>query len=490
MRWISGALFALLLTAVLAAGHYYIWRKTVKATNPPRRLRRILTVAIIFLGALLPVAFILSRFAIQSFLSPLFFSGFFWMGVLFYLVLILALFDAGRGMNFLWTKFKFSTPLSQNRPPPAQGPGTKEPSTKEPSTKEPGTKEPGTKEPGIKEPGTKEPGTKEPGTKEPGSDKPVNKPAAKKAEKPDEKPADRPTEIPATKKTEKSADAPPDPDRRFFLARTAAIGATVGATSIGLFGVRSARLKMKTPTVEVKIPRLPAAFSGFRIAVLSDVHLGPTLKRDFAKRVVALTQKHDPDLIAIVGDLVDGPVDLIHRDVEPLGKLQAPHGVYFVTGNHEYYSGPDEWITYIKSLSIRVLQNEHVTLTDPRSNAAFDLAGIFDKRGGWFASGHTPDIRKAVLNRDPNRALVVLAHQPSQIAHTAAVRPDLQISGHTHGGQIWPWTYAVRLAEPYVCGLYRHNAHTQVFVTRGVGYWGPPIRFLAPPEIPCLVLVS
>jgi hypothetical protein len=216
-----------------------------------------------------------------------------------------------------------------------------------------------------------------------------------------------------------------------------------------------------------------------------------TLGRDFTLRAVELTHRQKPDAVVIVGDLVDGSVDELREAAAPLGSIRAPQGVFFVTGNHEYYSGAKEWIAHLEKLGIRVLGNERVSLGDTSpGGSSFDLAGVYDRRGGWFFPDHQPDVEKAVEGRDPERELVVLAHQPNQITETAVAEPGLQISGHTHGGQIWPWTLAVSIAEPYVKGLHRHNERTQIFVTRGVGYWGPPIRVLAPPEIPCLVLHS
>ena len=427
MRWIMATVFATLLTLVLGAGHYYLWRRLLKDTRLTSRWRKGLTFALLGLGLLLPLAFVLSRVAVEPGLCPLLFGGFFWMGVLFYLALFLGLWDGGRS---LWRLVGWA----HNRFGGAGGRTT----SKTPKTGDETTTD------ALSEPSSH-----------------------------------------ATK------EAPSNPERRVFLARTAAVSSLLGAGTVGAIGVRYARVHIETPEVAVKLSKLPKALSGFRIAVLSDIHLGPTLRGDFARRVVSLTNAMKPDLIALLGDIVDGPVSMLKDEVKPLGGLQARHGVAFVTGNHEYYSGAKEWVQFMKGLGFRVLQNQRVSIGDSHPGGErFDLAGVFDKRAGMFVKSHKQSIEKATQGRDESRELVVLAHQPSQISHVERARPGLQISGHTHGGQIWPWTYAVGLVEPYLCGLYTHTPHTQVFVTRGVGYWGPPIRFMAPAEIPCLVLTS
>ncbi len=288
---------------------------------------------------------------------------------------------------------------------------------------------------------------------------------------------------------ESSNGRPPDPGRRLFLTRVGAGAVLGGATLAGVTGMRSALGDIETPEQEIRLARLPRSLSGYRIVVLSDLHLGPTLGERFVSRVIELAKRQRPDLVVITGDLVDGSVRRLGSVVRPLAGIDARDGIFFVTGNHEYYSGVDSWVRFLNRVGIRVLANQHVPIQGQGKNG-FDLAGVNDYRAAVFRPGHGPDPVAAVSGRDPDRELVLLAHQPVQIHKNAAVSPGLQISGHTHGGQIWPWGYMVRLTQPYLSGLHRYDERTQVFVTRGTGYWGPPIRFLAPAEIPCLVLVS
>jgi predicted MPP superfamily phosphohydrolase len=192
-----------------------------------------------------------------------------------------------------------------------------------------------------------------------------------------------------------------------------------------------------------------------------------------------------PDVIAITGDLVDGNVDELREHVAPLGDLKAELGVFFVTGNHEYYSGPDAWIRELARLNVRVLRNERVELE--RDGVTIDLAGVDDYSSRGLAQGHGPDLPRALEGRDGSRALVLLAHQPRAFVEAAKLGVGLQLSGHTHGGQIWPWNWFVRLQQPYVAGLHREG-DAQIYVSRGTGYWGPPMRVAAPAEITQLVL--
>jgi predicted MPP superfamily phosphohydrolase len=271
-----------------------------------------------------------------------------------------------------------------------------------------------------------------------------------------------------------------------MVARGIAEAAGLTVATLGAVSVRSALGDIEVPEVEVRLPRLPPALSGFTIVQLSDVHIGPTIGRRFVEHVVEKSNAQKPDAIVITGDLVDGSVATLRQHVEPLAKLKARHGVFFVTGNHEYYSGVDEWLTELERLGIRVLRNERVSLGD--SDASLDLAGVDDHHANGFGPGHGADYDKPFRGRDPERELVVLAHQPSQITRLAPARPGLQLSGHTHGGQIWPFGALVRLNQPYVAGLHRHDDTTQIYVSRGTGYWGPPMRLFCPAEITKLVL--
>lgn len=280
---------------------------------------------------------------------------------------------------------------------------------------------------------------------------------------------------------------PLDTQRRQTLARLWAGAATLVAGSLGLWSLRSGLARVEVQRVRVSLRRLPPALSGLRIVQLSDVHVGPTIHRQFLATVVRECNALKPDVLVITGDLVDGSVEELRAHVAPLAELRAKYGVYFVTGNHEYYSGADDWCRELERLGLRVLRNERVSIGE--GDASFDLAGLDDHSGRRFGAGHGEDLPKALAGRDPERELVLLAHQPKTILEAQHRGVGLQLSGHTHGGQIWPWTYLVRLQQPVVAGLARFG-ESQVYVSRGTGYWGPPMRLAAPAEITELTLVA
>ncbi|MCX5376377.1 metallophosphoesterase [Streptomyces sp. NBC_00091] len=269
--------------------------------------------------------------------------------------------------------------------------------------------------------------------------------------------------------------------RRVFVARTlggaavAAAGLTVGTGTYGV--LRGPRVKR----VQVPLARLPRAAHGFRIAVVSDVHLGPVLGRAHTRRIVDTVNRTQPDLIAIVGDLVDGDVHDLGPAAEPLRELRARLGSYFVTGNHEYFSGAQQWVDHVRELGLTPLENAR------RELPHFDLAGVNDIQGE--SEGHGPDFQAALGDRDRSRASVLLAHQPIVIDDAVRHGVDLQLSGHTHGGQLWPGKYLAELANPTVAGLERYG-DTQLYVSRGAGAWGPPVRVGAPSDITVVELAS
>ena len=277
---------------------------------------------------------------------------------------------------------------------------------------------------------------------------------------------------------------PRDPERRVVLARLIAGGVALVAGGATVGGVRSALARVGVREVPVRLGRLPAALDGTTIVQLTDLHLGPTLRRDFVEEVVATVNELAPDVVALTGDLADGTPDQLRSLVEPLRGLRARHGVYFVTGNHEYYSGVDAWCKEVARLGVRVLRNERVTIgTD---DAGYELCGVDDfdaaRRGGQGA-----DLARALAGRDPSRETVLLAHQPRAVHEASAAGIGLVLSGHTHGGQIWPWGLFVRLQQPAVRGLHRFG-NTQLYVSCGTGFWGPPLRLGAPAEITKIVL--
>jgi hypothetical protein len=284
-----------------------------------------------------------------------------------------------------------------------------------------------------------------------------------------------------------SSPGAPDLERRTLLHRLLAATALGGSGALAVLATRQALGRVAVRDLTVTLPRLPQAWSGLRVVQLTDLHIGPTIDGAWLEDVVAQVNALSPDLVAITGDLVDGSVADLAAHVAPLGKLRARHGVFFVTGNHEYYSGADAWIAELRRLGVRVLRNERVELTSA-ARVPFLVAGVDDYHShGW--PGHGPDLAAALRGRDPAHPVLLLAHQPAAISEAAALGVDLQLSGHTHGGQIWPWGFMVRLQQPYVSGLHQvPGGHTQIYVSNGTGYWGPPMRLGAPAEITHLTL--
>jgi uncharacterized protein len=263
------------------------------------------------------------------------------------------------------------------------------------------------------------------------------------------------------------------------------VGMTAFATLLGYF---NARRTAKVVKVDVPIASLPAALEGFSIAQISDIHVGPTIRRDYVEGIVAAVNNLQADAIAITGDLVDGSVRELASHVEPLARLQAKHGAFFVTGNHEYYSGERAWTNELRRLGIRVLMNEHVVLN--RGDAKLVLAGVTDYSAHHFDPVNRSDPAAALANAPADAgAKILLAHQPRSAPEAAKAGFDLQLSGHTHGGQFWPWNYFVRFQQPFTAGLDRLGS-LWIYTSRGTGYWGPPKRFGAPSEITLIRLVS
>lgn len=278
---------------------------------------------------------------------------------------------------------------------------------------------------------------------------------------------------------------PKDPERRVALARVLA-GSVAGlAALVGIGGTVNVARGFDVRRVRIPLARLPRSASGYRIVQLTDVHVGPTIGREFVERVVRETNALAPDMVVITGDLVDGTVEQLAPLVEPLRDLRARDGVFFVTGNHEYYSGADAWIAHLATLGIRVLRNERV----PIRGGAFDLAGVDDASAARMLPHHGQDVAGALAGRDPARAVVLLAHQPKAVPHAVAADVDLQLSGHVHGGQMVPFNWLARLDQPFVKGLHRVE-RTWLYVSTGTGYWGPPMRVGPGAEVTHVELVS
>jgi uncharacterized protein len=393
--------FIVILSAVLALMHLYLWKRLIKDTTSPGRTRWILTAVLVALAALLIATLVLPRVVGLTESGWFAWPGYIWFGLAAYLFLTLLVLEPIRLALRRWTKQK-----------PRE-------TTTAPATTDP--------------------------------------PAGKE---------------------------PPALNRRVFLARASAVAA--GAASVGLVGVgvASAVGPPDLLQVPVRLRRLDPAFSGFRIAVVSDIHLGPLSGRAHTERIVGMINEAAPDLVAVVGDLVDGTVDEFGPAAEPLRDLHSREGTFFVTGNHEYFvEDTASWLRELERLGLQPLLNENTLIR--RGAAAFDLAGVNDVEGE--SRSEPPDFDRALAGVETSRPTILLAHQPILVGEAAARGVDLQLSGHTHGGQMWPFHYVVRAAQPSLAGLSAVD-DTQLYVTRGAGFWGPPVRVGAPPDITVLTL--
>jgi len=276
-----------------------------------------------------------------------------------------------------------------------------------------------------------------------------------------------------------------DPSRRQFIITAMNLGLislTSGFTAYGFF---QARRKPDVIEVDVPIDKLPDQLEGLRIVQISDIHVGPTIKRDFVQQITDQVNGLKPDLIALTGDLVDGSVSYLSNDVAPLADLQAPLGKFFITGNHEYYSGVEYWLKETERIGLTNLVNEHRLINI--NGATLTVAGVTDLEAGRMQPDHKTDPTKALAGAPADSVKILLAHQPASIYEASRLGVDLQLSGHTHGGQFKPFHLAVKQAHPYVAGLHNHNG-TWIYVNVGTGYWGPPLRLGIPNEITVLRL--
>ncbi|MGW1461818.1 metallophosphoesterase [Streptomyces albidoflavus] len=453
-------LFVVVACAVLAslvALHWYVWRRMVRDTTRPGSPVRHVATALFVLGPVLFVgAFATGRSGLPFLVKQIVaWPGYLWAAVFLYLLLALL---AGELVRPLLLRMRAPGERGREAGPatPAEPADPAEPSAPVDSTGTGTGAGTGTATGGcaVAEPATATapaapaPPAPPAGTLPPGD--------------PDPKP--RPT-----------------PSRRLFVSRI--VGGTAAAVALGTVGagtygvLRGPRLKHVT----VPLAKLPRAAHGYRIAVVSDVHLGPILGRGHTQRIVDTVNSAQPDLIAVVGDLVDGSVAELGHAAEPLAQLRARDGSYFVTGNHEYFSGAAEWVDHVRELGLRPLENARV------EKAGFDLAGVNDVAGESYGQG--PDFVRALGDRDRSRASVLLAHQPIVIDEAVEHGVDLQLSGHTHGGQLWPGNLIAGLANPTVEGLERYG-DTQLYVSRGAGAWGPPVRVGAPSDITIVQLAA
>ena len=274
---------------------------------------------------------------------------------------------------------------------------------------------------------------------------------------------------------------PENMDRRQFLVNSMNAGILGMAGSMTVAGYYEARRLAQVREVTIPIAGLPDELLGFHLVQLSDIHVGPTIKKDYLQGIVERSNELNPDMVAITGDLIDGLTSTLQDQVAPLENLQSRHGSFFVTGNHEYYWGAEDWTELLRTMGIHVLNNEHQRIR--HGNARLLLAGATDYKAGNYVSSHASDPQQARLNARPADVSILLAHQPRSVFAGAAAGYDLQLSGHVHGGQFFPWNMFIGLVQPYTRGLHRVNQRMWLYVSAGTGYWGPPSRLGVPSEI-------
>jgi predicted MPP superfamily phosphohydrolase len=285
-----------------------------------------------------------------------------------------------------------------------------------------------------------------------------------------------------------AAHVPENVERRHFLANSMNAGILGLTGSMAVAGYHEARQLARVKNVSIHITGLPEALHGFHIVQLSDIHLGPTIKGDYLQGIVERSNSLRPDLVAITGDLVDGLTSQLQEHVAPLTGLRARHGSWFVTGNHEYYWGADDWAGLLRTLGVNVLINEHRIIH--HDGARLLLAGATDYSAGRHLPGHASDPLLARQHAGRADASILLAHQPRSAFAGLAAGYDLQLSGHVHGGQFFPWNLLIGLVQPYNVGLHHVGQRMWLYVSAGTGYWGPPSRLGVPAEITSLRLVT
>ncbi|MEE1927937.1 metallophosphoesterase [Streptomyces sp. TRM 70351] len=445
--------FLLVVLVVLGTAHWYLWKRLVKDVSAPGGAYRRTGTA---LAVLLPVTAVAAQalgrsdavpFAVHRVLA---WPGFMWFAVLVYLLLALLALEPVRPLARRLLERRAAARTVPRRAPEREQEQARD-------------REPEPELVAVPDGGGQASG---------GDAAHPARPGAGPGAEPGAEPEHRP----------EPAERPGGPSRRLFVARAAAVTAgavAAGTVGYGTYSVLGIGPRLKRVTVP--LAKLPRAAHGYRIAVVSDIHIGPILGRSHTQRIVDIINRANPDAVAIVGDLVDGSVTHLGEAAEPLAGLSARDGSYFVTGNHEYFSGAGQWVDFVRELGVRPLENERTEL------AGFDLAGVNDIAGEDYEEG--PDYAAALGDRDPGRASVLLAHQPVMIHDAVEHGVDLQLSGHTHGGQMWPGTYLAALANPTLAGLERYG-DTQLYVSRGAGAWGPPVRVGAEPDITVVELAS
>ncbi|MFC4066825.1 metallophosphoesterase [Actinoplanes subglobosus] len=481
-------LFFVVILLVIGLIHFYLWKRLVRDPLRPGWGRRAGTIVAVGLGILTPLTFIGVRAGYFEWLS---WPGYLWIAVMFYLLVTLLVLEIPRLLLMrLWAGPRRTTVGTAEKVAPAPDRIADE---KLASVGAPTGAATAIATPSVI-------GEEPPATS---GDRP-----AKQRPADDGRTSNRPAGIGPTENVltengpagngpggNEAAGNRPDAngpvgigsgedekrgiDRRLLLARGTAIFAGLTAAGITGYGVKTATSAPQIDRFQMRMAKLPRAMDGTRIAVVSDIHIGPLTGVDHAQRIVQVINSANADLVCVVGDLVDGSVAELGRFAAPLAGIESRHGAFFVTGNHEYYSGAEEWVEEVSRLGIRPLRNERVAI------GGLDLAGVNDLSGA--DQGDAPDFARALGDRDTARPVVLMAHQPVAAVEAAPFGVDLQVSGHTHGGQMAPFNLLVKLQQPVVSGFGEVDG-VPVYVTNGAGFWGPPVRVGAPPQVTVIEL--
>ena len=472
--------FVGLVFIVIGLIYFYLWKRLVRDTTRKGLGRRIGTVAVILFAVLAPATLIGVR---SGYVEWLAWPGYLSIALMFYLLVTLAALEIPRLAVNLWWRARGERPAASAHGPAVAGAATSTGSSGTATAT--GSSEAASTSLGAVPASASAAGGQDLTVAGAESATATNGPGGSPAQDAGSTPgsagpADR---IGTAGPGDRAGNADPAErqgmDRRLLLARGAAIFAGLTAAGVTGYGVKNALGGPQLDRFQFPLAKLPRAMDGTRLAVVSDIHLGPLTGANHAGRIVQLINSVDADIVCIVGDLVDGSVAELGRFATPLADIQARRGAYFVTGNHEYYSGFEEWVAEVDRLGVKPLRNERLELD------GLDLAGVNDIGGVEFGDG--PDLQRALGDRDTTRPVVLMAHQPVVARDAAPFGVDLQVSGHTHGGQMAPFNLLVKLEQPVVSG-YGEVDGVPVYVTNGAGFWGPPVRVGAPPQVTVIEL--
>jgi predicted MPP superfamily phosphohydrolase len=457
--------FIALILVLLGLVHLYLWKRLVRDPLRPGWPRRAGSAVVALLAVLVPATLIGVR---SGHLEWLAWPGYVWIGLMFYLLVVLVPLEVVRlAIRLYWRGKPASASEGSAGASAASRSGRTSPSPAEDATVRAGERPAGSSA-----------APAEIGTVRGAAAADRHAAARDAGRGPGEHPPAAGEEAEAFAAAAHApaggAAEPAAIDRRLLLARGAAIFAGLTAAGITGYGMKTALGPPQLDRVQIPLAKLPRSLDGTRLAVVSDIHLGPLKGTHHAGRIVDMINSVDADLVCIVGDLVDGSVAELGRYVAPLANIRSRQGAYFVTGNHEYYSGFQQWVDEVARLGVRPLRNERIEI------GGLDLAGVNDLNGTQF--GDAPDFGKTLGDRDPARPVILMAHQPAAAHQAARYGVDLQVSGHTHGGQMVPFNLVVRMEQPIVSGFGRVDG-VPVYVTNGAGFWGPPLRVGAPPQV-------